>query len=283
MQIASSSSYVSLGDRHLHYQTAGDGPVTVLFEAGMGRSRSTWALVQQRVAEFAHTVVYDRAGHGLSDSDPEGRDVDRLLSDHLAVVDAVADRPTIGVGHSYGGPLVRMAAARRPGIFHALTLVDEVSETCEPHKMMAAMRGASIFYGLQVILAKLGILAPLLEKFRYRQLDESTAREAAIEGATMASVQAARAEWQSFEWSFEMLHDTGPHVPQLPLTTISTNRSTRDGNSSRDFLGRSHDRIADLSPRGRHIYSSSRNHNLHLTDPDLVVAEIRTLVDQVLP
>lgn len=281
MGITGSSNYVSLGGRRLQYQTAGEGPVTVFFEAGMGRSRSTWALVQPRVAEFARTVVYDRAGHGLSDPDPGGRDFDRLLSDHLAVVDAATEGTTIGVGHSYGGPIVRMAETVRPETFSALTLVDEVPETVEPDRMSAAMRGASLFYEAQVVLAKLGLLAPLLERFRFGDLTAEDARAAAAEAARMNAVRAAREEWRAFGSSFEKLHANGPIAPDVPMCSISSNRMSRERDRHRDFLGAAHARIAESSPEGRHLYSRNSSHNIQLTEPNLVVNEIHALVERV--
>lgn len=42
------------------------GLPTVVFEAGSGATRSSWALVQPGVAAFAPAVVYDRSGLGRS-------------------------------------------------------------------------------------------------------------------------------------------------------------------------------------------------------------------------
>lgn len=281
MTSAPCSHFVSVGDRHLHYRTAGDGPISVFFEAGMGKSRSTWALVQPKVAEFARTIVYDRAGHGLSDTDDGGRDFDRMLSDQLTVLDAAVDRPCVVVGHSYGGPLVRLSSLHRGSVSKGAVLVDEVSEFCEPHQMAAAMRGASIMYGGQVLLAKLGLLRPFLSKLVYQRLAGEALKVALDEGTTLKSVRAARAEWQSFQGSFEALHADGPHIPQIPLTTISSNRIPPEKDRSRDFIGDAHARTADLSPDGRQIYAQGRAHYIQMTEPDLVVQEIRRMVDLV--
>ncbi|BAH50838.1 hypothetical protein ROP_25910 [Rhodococcus opacus B4] len=255
--------------------------MSVFFEAGMGKSRSTWSLVQPLVAEFAHTIVYDRAGHGLSDPDESGRDFDRILDDHLAVLDATVDRPCVVVGHSYGGPVVRVAANRRPDTIMAVALVDEVSEICKPERMMAAMRGASVLYGAQVVLARLKLLRPLLGKSYYRYLQGEALREAVEEGSTMNSVRAAWSEWRAFGESFTALHDSGPHIPEVSLTTISSNRIRSEKDRGRDFLGAAHRRTAELAPSGRHVYAEHRNHYIPLVEPHLVAREIRDLVGQV--
>nr|EJI95213.1 alpha/beta hydrolase fold family protein [Rhodococcus sp. JVH1] len=272
------SHFVSRGRRRLHYSTAGSGPVTVFFEAGLGKSRSTWARVQPEVAEFARTVVYDRAGHGLSDPDDEGRGIRRLLDDHLAVLDTAADGPCVLVGHSYGGPLVRLAARCRPDLVMGVVLVDEVSEIVPPRKMMAAMRGASALYGAQVVLSRLGLLGPLLERSYYRTLTGDALRTAVDEGSTVKSTRAARQEWRNFRSSFTALHETGPHIPAVPLTTISSNRIPTKQGCERDVLGAAHRRAAELSAHGRHVYAAGRSHYVQFEEPDLVVDEIRSLV-----
>lgn len=281
MPIDESANYVSRANRRLHYRTAGDGPVSVFFEAGMGKSRSTWALVQPLVAEFAHTVVYDRAGHGLSDRDESGRDFERILDDHMTVFDAAVDRPCITVGHSYGGPVVRVAANLRPGVVEGTVLVDEVSEICKPEQMMGAMRGASLLYGAQVLLARLGLLRPLLRKFYSRGLRGEALRQAVDEGASMKSVLTAQTEWRSFRDSFQKLHRDGPHIPRVPLTTISARRIPQEKDQGRDFIGAAHRRTAELAPSGRHVYADNRSHYIQLGNPELVVEEIRVLTDRI--
>ncbi|GAF50768.1 alpha/beta fold hydrolase [Rhodococcus wratislaviensis] len=279
------SHFVSRGQRRLHYSTAGSGPVTVFFEAGLGKSRSTWALVQPAVAEFARTVVYDRAGHGISDPDDEGRGIRRLLDDHLAVLDAATDGPCVLVGHSYGGPLVPCrrppTADRRPDRVSGVVLVDEVSEIVPPRKMMAAMRGASALYGGQVVLSRLGLLGPLLERSYYRTLSGDALRTAVEEGASVMATRAARQEWRNFRSSFIALHEMGPHIPAVPLTTISSNRIPVEQRPGRDVLGSAHRRTAELSAHGRHVYAARRNHYVQFEEPDLVVDEIRALVRRV--
>ncbi|WFR63096.1 alpha/beta hydrolase [Paenibacillus amylolyticus] len=65
-----SSAFVETRDgRKLHYMFRGTGDLTVVFESGMGASRSNWGLVAPAIAGYARAVVYDRAGAGRSDVD----------------------------------------------------------------------------------------------------------------------------------------------------------------------------------------------------------------------
>ncbi|MFT4226720.1 alpha/beta fold hydrolase [Micropruina sp.] len=109
---------------------AADQP-SVVFEAGSAATRSTWALVQTRVADFARAVVYDRAGLGRSEPDPVGRTLDRMADDLNDLLDGLGPGPFVLVGHSAGGPIVRLATARRPDRIRGLVLVDPTDEAAD--------------------------------------------------------------------------------------------------------------------------------------------------------
>lgn len=101
--------------RRLHSMVAGDGDGDdlVVLEAGLGGSGLTWGLVHGILARTHRVVAYDRAGLGDSDPDPAPRDLDRLADDLEAVIAAFPHRRLVLAGHSWGGPIVRVVAARR--------------------------------------------------------------------------------------------------------------------------------------------------------------------------
>ncbi|WP_054026272.1 alpha/beta fold hydrolase [Bacillus sp. FJAT-28004] len=67
--------------RQLRYMEKGAGKLTVVFESGMGLSRSTWGLVQPLVAEHARVIVYDRTGIGRSEPGLMPRTLARMADD----------------------------------------------------------------------------------------------------------------------------------------------------------------------------------------------------------
>ena len=73
-------------------------------------------------------VVYDRSGLGRSPADPKSRTLHRLASDLL---DHLGHGPFVLVAHSWGGPIVRVAAAASPGRVAGLVLVDQTDEGCD--------------------------------------------------------------------------------------------------------------------------------------------------------
>ncbi|MFW0874377.1 alpha/beta fold hydrolase [Rhodococcoides corynebacterioides] len=263
--------------RRTHYCVDGSGPVTVLFEAGLGKSRSTWARTQPLVARFARTVVYDRAGLGRSDSTAAPRTFEALLRDHLTVLDTVVTGPCILVGHSYGGPIVRRAAAERPDKVVGIVLVDEVNESAGADLLRRAMAGAGALYGAQVWLARVGLLGRALRRTYFRALDGAAQSEVVAESGRVGAAKAARSEWQNMIAGIHDLEATGPHVPDLPLTEITSNRSRTPKQVEKDFIYRSHRATVDAVTDGRHVSSRSRDHYIQLAEPELVAAEIERM------
>ena len=103
------------GGPTLRMVIAGHGNSTVVFEAGSGGPLEVWTRVQPEVGKFARTISYDRAGNGLSTKGPTPRDGRHIAVElHTALHNAHALPPYILVGHSLGGPYIRIFAARYP-------------------------------------------------------------------------------------------------------------------------------------------------------------------------
>ncbi|MBY6539821.1 alpha/beta fold hydrolase [Rhodococcus sp. BP-349] len=264
----------------MHYCTAGDGGITVLFEAGLGKSRSTWSLVQPQLTDSARTVVYDRAGYGRSDPAPEPRTFEALLTDHLQVLDDVVDTPCILVGHSYGGPIVRRAALARPEKVKGVVLVDEVPEIAGATLIDRSMGGATAFYRAQVALARVGLLSAAHRRTYFRRLTGSALREAVDESGTVRAARTALAEWKQMIPGVKRLEATGPHFPRVPLTEITADRNGGSEPRADDFLYRAHHDIAEAAG-GRHVVATSSSHDIQLTEPRLVVEETLRMIDVV--
>ncbi|PKQ59327.1 alpha/beta hydrolase, partial [Mycobacterium sp. MHSD3] len=119
--------------RALHYMVAGTGDPTVVFESGMGFSRSAWGLVQPLVAQRFRSVVYDRANLGRSDDDDQPRTLERITGDLDALLTALGPGPYILVGHSYGGTIALASTAADPSRIAGIILVDHSDENLDSY------------------------------------------------------------------------------------------------------------------------------------------------------
>ncbi|HEY0502905.1 MAG TPA: alpha/beta hydrolase [Lysobacter sp.] len=111
--------------RALNLRCTGEGPRTVLLEAGGNADSTTWFRVQERLSPKARVCAYDRAGYGFSDEGPMPRDLDADVADLAALVMAAKLKtPMVLVGHSLGSNIVRRYAQLHPKDVSALVLVD---------------------------------------------------------------------------------------------------------------------------------------------------------------
>ena len=111
--------------RALNLRCTGEGPQTVLLEAGGNADSTTWFRVQPLLAAQARVCAYDRAGYGFSDEGPLPRGLDAHVADLAALVEAADLRkPLVLVGHSLGSNIVRRYARQYPRQVGALVLVD---------------------------------------------------------------------------------------------------------------------------------------------------------------
>lgn len=118
---------VLAGDASLWVDLQGEGPVTVLFEAGNGNDSSVWSAVAQRVRAMGNrTFVYDRAGLGKSGPQPANYSIESEVKRLRSLLDICQVKgPILFVGASYGGAIGLLAAAADPRIA-GMVLVDAV-------------------------------------------------------------------------------------------------------------------------------------------------------------
>ena len=122
-------SRVAANGPSLRMLAIGQGTSTVVFEAGAGGPLECWCRIQGRVAEFARTISYDRAGNGLSGKGATPRDGRNIATElHAALRSAGVPPPYVLVGHSLGGPYVRVYAGTYPDEVAGLVLVDPTQE-----------------------------------------------------------------------------------------------------------------------------------------------------------
>jgi pimeloyl-ACP methyl ester carboxylesterase len=111
----------------------GDGPCALLHHAN-GFCAGLWSLVAERLRAHFRVIAMDARGHGASSKpDPTtpgayawerfgedaGEVARRLAAEH-------GGRIALGLGHSFGGTALMMAAAAAPARFEHLVLVDPV-------------------------------------------------------------------------------------------------------------------------------------------------------------
>jgi pimeloyl-ACP methyl ester carboxylesterase len=120
--------------RTLNLRCSGQGPRTVLLEAGGNADSATWFRVQPLLADQVRVCAYDRAGYGCSDEGPQPRSLQADVDDlHALVRSAKLHTPVVLVGHSLGSNIVRRYAQQHPDDVAGLVLVDPPEQGADAH------------------------------------------------------------------------------------------------------------------------------------------------------
>jgi pimeloyl-ACP methyl ester carboxylesterase len=119
---------IDIGGHRLHLHEMGDGKPTVVLESGIAASSLSWRPVMREVSGFTRVCSYDRAGFGWSDAAVTPRTPGHIVEElHLLLRNAGIPPPYILVGHSFGGLVVRLFAARYRRNVAGVVLVDALS------------------------------------------------------------------------------------------------------------------------------------------------------------
>lgn len=102
----------------------GDEPPVVLLHEGAG-SRAVWARAQQSLRNGRQAISYDRRGYGDSPRNVSlGADhFDQAVTDLVALLRELETAPADLVGHSDGGSVALLTAARHPQLVRSVTAV----------------------------------------------------------------------------------------------------------------------------------------------------------------
>ena len=124
---------IDAGGLKLRVQIEGqarEGQPTVVFVSGLGEGVEAWKLVQPQVAQLTRTVSYDRAGLGQSEMEEARPTFQRVAAQlHTLLQNAGIKPPYVLVGHSIGGPHIRMFAGLYPSEVAGLVYVDPTDFT----------------------------------------------------------------------------------------------------------------------------------------------------------
>jgi non-heme chloroperoxidase len=97
---------------------------TLVLLAGLGNTAHVYDVVAPKLAANYHVIGVTRRGFGASSVPAAGYGADRLGDDVLAVLDALAIRKPIVVGHSLGGEELSSIGSRQPARVAGLIYLD---------------------------------------------------------------------------------------------------------------------------------------------------------------
>lgn len=128
-------AYAKKDGTSIAYTVLGDGPVDVVFGAGLASHLDLlWGDPQahawfERLAVSHRVVLFDKPGTGLSDPVDSSPSVEERASDFLAVMNAAGSARAVIIGLSEAGPPAAWLAARHPERVEALLMLSTYART----------------------------------------------------------------------------------------------------------------------------------------------------------
>lgn len=276
-----SSNYVTTADgRALHYMVAGRGEPTVVFESGMGFSRTAWGLVQPLVAQRFRSVVYDRANLGRSDDDHQPRTLERITQDLDALLAALGSGPYILVGHSYGGTIALASTVADPSRIAGVVLIDHSDENLDAYYRPASrgLRLVGVLHRAALdAMGRVGVLPHLVRRMMPR-MPRDVLDDMVSEDLTSRARRAADEEDRRFVAGMTGLRDNPPVLDGIPVTVISGARAEFLNEETRSELNAAHQLTAHRLG-ARHVVARKSGHQVVLTEPGLIADEVFRIAD----
>jgi len=246
---------VAVGDARIHLAESGTGP-TVVFESGMGESPDTWNDVLPAIAQFAHTVVYDRPGIGQSPATTRPRTVVQMAIDlHDMLRAAKIASPYVLVGHSLGGAIIEVFAHRYPHEIAGLVLVDP-----EDGRLIDALHV-------------------------HMTAADWTSRQNALDQALPTMSPPVRAELKAAEESGGAVAASSPFppVPIVLLTGTKKNPEFPGNPLEQDLKLELHNALVAENPRTKHILVPNSRHYIQNDAPEVVIQGVREVLGSATP
>jgi pimeloyl-ACP methyl ester carboxylesterase len=275
---------VTLPDgRRLRAVVAGeaDGPL-VVFEAGMSAPAASWVHTQRAVSAAARTLSYDRAGYGGSDVDRHDRTLERIVEDLTALLDAVDEPgPVVLVGHSWGGPVIRLFASLHPDRVAGLVFVDATLDEVMPERQARLLPHVFAAMALVARLGGTGLITRItLTHGTSSEIDDDDVAVMLRDYSCAQAMSAGRREAQQILGALPTLRRLQAEgTPPVPTLCLQGGRVERGMTRLRPLFNETAQRLMSAVPDGRVVVVEEAGHLIPQECPGPVLEAILDVVE----
>ncbi len=259
-----SDRIVNTNGAAIHLTESGGAEPALIFLHYWGGSSRTWQGVVDRLGETRRVIVLDQRGWGNSVA-TEGRyDLAAMADDVEAVVHAFGLARYVLVGHSMGGKVAQIVAARRPKGLLGLILIAPAPPTPMPVPEEQRTAMLASYGSREGVLQALSVLAgsPLPRELRERVIED-----------TLRGVAGAKRAWTENG----MIKDisAGCDAVTMPVTVVIGDRDQVEHEAALREI------FACLLPHTTFRVLNGVGHLSPLEAPDAVAEACRAFLDRL--
>ena len=261
---------VTINGTNLHILAEGkksDQP-TVVIEAGGGLSVPFGYWLSEGLKNHVRVIRYDRAGLGYSDECKSPRDPETVAKElHELLIKAGESPPYLMMGHSIGGPYIRVFTELYPNevvgmVFLDATHPDHIERYNAPKKTDFKYKGYLWTIRAQAILADMGILGVIDKLIGTPYYGPGLPKDVnARFKEVLYDGKSFRGYAKEMELYYDILERSGKvedfgALPILAFNAVAEDPSQRELDSKKfDSLQRlgNHKEYAELSSNGKYI------------------------------
>jgi pimeloyl-ACP methyl ester carboxylesterase len=256
-------------DRKLHYSLCGTGSVTVIFESGLTCDRTYWHSLQNKLAENAVTLSYDRAGIGQSDAIEGDKSLENITNDLVALINELKlTPPFVFVGHSFGGFLLKHYSSHYESTELGLVLVDPSDSYFEAKTLQYRTSEQREYW--QSLSSKADPNESLAEKQEYKVFYEIS--EANKHHPYRSEIPTHILVCDNLSSWFDPEKDPIYQYEFAPKAILEKDNET---------WIQCHKKWLDQVPNARFTVVKNSSHSIHLDQEDVVFSAIGELIDQL--
>jgi pimeloyl-ACP methyl ester carboxylesterase len=201
------------------------------------------------------------------------------IADNLAfLLKLLGTGPFILVGHSWGGPSIRTAAAMNPARILGLVLVDQTDKHCELYFKESSAKHYTRMNKFIPMLARVGLYR-LIGSKPGRVQPADVYKDHHREDFTLQAARTMVAEGTPFLKDLRALRDRPLKLEGIEVSVISGTRMSRMERMFRPVLNEAHRQTAVALAAGRLVEAPHSGHMVMYTEPHLIVDEIKRMID----
>ncbi|PFN27907.1 alpha/beta hydrolase [Bacillus cereus] len=258
----------------IHAIVTGEGPITVILEAGFSSISIDWCYIQPEISKVARVISFDRGNYGWSRTKRKKMTSLDSVEEIKEVLNKLKiEPPYILVGHSFGGLSMRLFASMYPNDVVGLVLEDAAHENQyqynEENKKRIKKFRRLVTFGY--ITSLIGLPRMLKQKIGRKFLAKKYDDSLRYIGYTLGAYKSVYREHLDTEISAKQLVNAKPLHQDLNVIVISAKNESENWNENQQLLTK-------LTHKTEYIQTDT-GHSVHLEKPEIVIDSIIKLIN----